>query len=358
MLYAIVAALVIIVDQWVKYWVANNLEYGFGTKELIPNIISLVNVHNDGAAFSFLSGTGARIWFIALCGVFTVLVIIALATRLISGPVGRWSAVFVVAGGLSNCIDRILYGYVQDMFKLEFVNFAVFNVADIFITVFCIVFIIYVLVGERPHDDDEYEDDDDDYDDEDDDYDDEDDDDEPVRRKAKKPSRAARKAAALKAEEDDDDDEDEEEKAPAKVKAVEAKKPATRKERQAKYDADFEQYKAAKAARVAESAPVQKAAPAKKSTNATATASSDKDPFAEWDAANRKAGNTVASAPVSKSTVKTEDARVYTPAKQAAKPAAPAAAPASSKPASSKPASTSAASDEEFSLDDILAEFK
>ena len=165
MLYAIVAVLVIILDQWVKYWVAGNLSVGVGVKEFIPGIISLVNVHNDGAAFSFLSGSGARIYFIIICGVFTVGVIIALATNLISGPIGRWSAVLVVAGGLSNCIDRILYGYVQDMFKIELFDFAVFNVADIFITVFCFVFILYVLFGGEKKPD--YDDEDDQYDEDD-----------------------------------------------------------------------------------------------------------------------------------------------------------------------------------------------
>ena len=37
----------------------------------------------------------------------------------------------IMAGGIGNCIDRILYGYVQDMFKVEFFNFPIFNVADI-----------------------------------------------------------------------------------------------------------------------------------------------------------------------------------------------------------------------------------
>ena len=65
--------------------------------------------------------------------VFTIAVIIALATNFISNPLGRWSAVFVMAGGIGNCIDRILYGYVQDMFMFDFApSFPIFNVADIF----------------------------------------------------------------------------------------------------------------------------------------------------------------------------------------------------------------------------------
>ena len=163
MLYSIVGLLVIILDQAVKYWVQNTL-FGTDIVKFIPGVISLVNVHNDGAAFSFLSGSGARIYFIIATGVFTVLVIIALATNFISGKVSRWSLVLVTAGGLANCIDRVIYGYVQDMFKVELFNFAIFNVADVFITVFAIVFVL-AMIFEKPEDDDledeEFEDDED-----------------------------------------------------------------------------------------------------------------------------------------------------------------------------------------------------
>ena len=70
MLYAIVGLLVIIADQWVKFWVANHISMSSVGEDFIPGILSLVNVHNDGAAFGFLSGSGARIPFIVLAGVF------------------------------------------------------------------------------------------------------------------------------------------------------------------------------------------------------------------------------------------------------------------------------------------------
>ena len=50
-----------------------------------------------------------------------------------------------LAGAVGNCIDRALYGYVVDMFKLEFMDFAVFNVADIFLVIACFAFIIYLI---------------------------------------------------------------------------------------------------------------------------------------------------------------------------------------------------------------------
>ena len=55
----------------------------------------------------------------------------------------------ILAGGLGNLIDRIRLGYVVDMFEVEFMNFAVFNVADIFITCGAVVLFVYVLFFDR-----------------------------------------------------------------------------------------------------------------------------------------------------------------------------------------------------------------
>ena len=161
MLYSIVGILVIILDQLVKYFVDQNINWSRPVIELIPNVLSLVRVQNDGAAFSFLSGGSARIWFIALTAVFAILVVIALATNFVSGRFGRWCLVFITAGGLSNMIDRIRFGFVIDMFRIDMFDFAVFNVADIFITVFCIAFILYILFGgeKEKEEDDEFDED-------------------------------------------------------------------------------------------------------------------------------------------------------------------------------------------------------
>lgn len=144
MLYAIVAIIALIIDQAVKYWTTTHIVLATGTHKLIPGFIYLTNYHNEGAAFSMLSG--ARWLFVALCIIFVGVVIYVLATDIIKGKVARWSAVVVLAGAVGNCIDRILNGYVVDMFVFEFVDFAVFNVADIYITCGAIVFCICVLL--------------------------------------------------------------------------------------------------------------------------------------------------------------------------------------------------------------------
>lgn len=164
MLYAIVAAIILIADQWLKYFVTVNITLATGAKELIPGLVSLVNIHNTGAAFGFMSNAAIARWlFVGLSVAFAVFVIIVLAKDLFHSRFANWCAVIALAGALGNCIDRLLYGYVVDMFKLEFVNFAIFNVADIILVVACILFIIFILFGGKDKEKDVEEDEDYDY---------------------------------------------------------------------------------------------------------------------------------------------------------------------------------------------------
>ena len=144
MLYAIVVVLVLIADQLVKYWVTANITLNSGSVELIPGILKLVNIHNDGAAFSLFPGY--RWIFVGLAAAVTIAVILALIFHWIKSGFGRWMAVLTMAGALGNAIDRAIYGYVVDMFVIEPVKFIqVFNVADIFITVGGILFGLFII---------------------------------------------------------------------------------------------------------------------------------------------------------------------------------------------------------------------
>lgn len=343
MLYAIIGMLVIIADQWIKFWVAGHIVLNEEVQTVIPGILSLVNVHNDGAAFGFLSGSGARISFIILAGVFAVAVIIALATKLISGKLARWSIVLVTAGGLSNCLDRVIYGYVQDMFKLDFMNFPVFNLADVFITVFAILFALAVIFGKTRKKVDE----DDFFDEE----DEEDEEEEAPRVSRRKQRREKRRAAAAQREAEEDEEEEEE--------PVKKPKKMSRKQRKA-----VEQE-------------AEEAAPAPAPKKAV---KQQADPFADWDRANAKADAAkarrsevvaAASKPAAQSAAPVQkqpaiqqpvrnNAQVAAAASAQSAAAAPKAAPAKPAPAP-KPAAKPAAKpvvEEEFSLDDILNEFK
>ena len=151
MLYAIVAVLALILDQAVKYWTTVNIVVDTGEAKLIPGFIHLANVHNTGAAFSFLEG--ARWFFVILCILFCLLVVYVLVKNVVTNRLARWMAVLVMAGAIGNCIDRIVCGFVVDMFEFDFLifgkQFPVFNMADIYITVGAIIFCVCILL-EKP----------------------------------------------------------------------------------------------------------------------------------------------------------------------------------------------------------------
>ena len=167
MLYAIIAAIILIGDQWLKYWVTVNITLSTGEAALIPGVVKLVNIHNSGAAFGFLSDAAYARWlFLGIAALFIIVIVVVLAKHLFKSRFANWCAVMALAGAVGNCIDRALYGYVVDMFKVEFMDFAVFNVADVFLVVACLAFVIYLIVDLFRGKDDDGEDDDDEDDDE------------------------------------------------------------------------------------------------------------------------------------------------------------------------------------------------
>ena len=144
MWYAIVAILILIADQGLKYWVTLNIPLDTGHVTLIPGVLELTNIHNNGAAFSILQH--APHWtFVIFTLVFAAIAVFCLRRNVVHGKVGRWSVVLVLAGAVGNCIDRILSGYVVDMFNFLFVRFAVFNLADVFIVVAGITLCLHVI---------------------------------------------------------------------------------------------------------------------------------------------------------------------------------------------------------------------
>lgn len=147
MIYAIAAVLVLIVDQVVKFWTTKSIPLN-EVVEFIPGVLRLTNIHNYGAAFNILQN--ARWFLIAITFVFIIGIIILMTQEVIHTKFGRWTMTMILAGAIGNCIDRMLYGYVVDMFEVAFFTFPVFNVADIFITVFGILFCIHVILHNEP----------------------------------------------------------------------------------------------------------------------------------------------------------------------------------------------------------------
>ena len=134
-LYFLFTAAVVVADQVTKYLTVANIPL-YADVPFLPGIVQLTYVQNTGAAFSSFEG---QQWLFALIYiVFTLAVGYEFVKK--SMPFTnfeRWLIVCVYAGGLGNMIDRIRLGYVVDMIETTFMEFPVFNVADIFITCGC-----------------------------------------------------------------------------------------------------------------------------------------------------------------------------------------------------------------------------
>lgn len=143
MSYAILAVILVIMDQLTKYAVRAGIPLG-GTKPFIPGILDLTYVQNTGAAFSILR---THTWLLTLTSAVMVLVICYLIVKgFFKNALGRWAAMLVLAGGMGNLIDRAVFGCVTDMLKTTFIDFPVFNVADCCITVGVPLLFLYVLL--------------------------------------------------------------------------------------------------------------------------------------------------------------------------------------------------------------------
>ena len=132
-------AAIVALDQWTKALVRVRIPYGAGVP-LLPGVVQLTHVENVGAAFSMLGG--AR-WF------FLALVAVLIRRKLITKPAEFWCLAAIAGGAVGNAVDRAASGEVTDMIEPLFINFAVFNVADIFITCGAIALAVFIIFFDR-----------------------------------------------------------------------------------------------------------------------------------------------------------------------------------------------------------------
>lgn len=142
MFYIVFAALMILLDQVIKFLVRANIPLGESVP-FLPHIMDLTYVQNTGAAFSMLA---EHTWVLTILSAAIVVVIAVLVARgVLAGRLGRFSAALIMAGGIGNLIDRLFLKFVTDMFQTTFINFAVFNWADCCITVGAVLLFVYLL---------------------------------------------------------------------------------------------------------------------------------------------------------------------------------------------------------------------
>ena len=142
LIFAIIIGAVAL-DQLTKWLTVIYLDY----RESFPlwkDVLHFTHERNEGAAFSMLSD---QRWVFMT---FSTVAIIGLLIYLIFfRPKSKFVQVtlaMIVGGGIGNMIDRIWLGYVIDFIDFTLINFAVFNIADCFITVGAFALMGYLLL--------------------------------------------------------------------------------------------------------------------------------------------------------------------------------------------------------------------
>lgn len=134
-----VTTLLIVLDQASKWWVVKEISLG-EVKPFIPGLFSLTYLQNRGAAFSILQN---QQWF------FTLMTIAVIGAAIIyyfksknMTLLKEIALLLIISGGIGNFIDRLRLSYVVDMVHLDFMNFAIFNVADSYLSVGVLLLVI------------------------------------------------------------------------------------------------------------------------------------------------------------------------------------------------------------------------
>lgn len=140
----LLAAVLIFLDRLTKIWAVARLK---DQEPLViwDGVFELHYLENRGAAFGMLQGQ--RILFLVI-GV-AVLVIGVYLFRHMSSDERFWPirliAVAILSGAVGNMIDRVVNAYVVDFFYFKLIDFPIFNVADIYVSVGTCVLVVLIL---------------------------------------------------------------------------------------------------------------------------------------------------------------------------------------------------------------------
>ena len=148
----IAVAGMLLADQWTKHLAVLHLK-GQPAVPLIDGVFQLNYIENRGAAFGIMQG---RQLFFVVCTVVITLAILYLCVKMPYeakyDPL-RFCAVLIWSGAAGNMIDRLRLDYVVDFFDFCLIDFPVFNVADCYVVVACILFAVLILFYYRDEED-------------------------------------------------------------------------------------------------------------------------------------------------------------------------------------------------------------
>ena len=148
MIVGIICALAVAgLDQLTKF-----LVYGTASRSIIGNLLWFESTLNTGVAFSMFSGKSI-VFFVIACIASCVLIYLIASKKCLTGKIEKISMGLILGGTISNAIDRLIFGGVRDFIYLKFINFAIFNIADMAITIGAILLCVGIIFIKEKEDD-------------------------------------------------------------------------------------------------------------------------------------------------------------------------------------------------------------
>lgn len=135
---------VVVIDQLAKYLVRNTMDYGQSIP-IIDKVFYLTSHRNPGAAWGIFSGQTGFLIAIAFIAIIGFLVY----ARTVKDKLTRIAFGLLIGGATGNVIDRLIFGEVTDMFDFRFINYPIFNTADIFLVSGVILLLISTYIEEK-----------------------------------------------------------------------------------------------------------------------------------------------------------------------------------------------------------------
>lgn len=146
LVYLLLILIGIALDQIVKFWIVSNfalLEY----QPFIPGVVELFYIQNKGAAWGILAGEMFIFYGVTIIAILSISYMMFKERH--QSKVNTLAYSLILAGAIGNFIDRIRLGYVVDMFHFVFMDFPVFNVADMYLTFGVVILILTTFISSK-----------------------------------------------------------------------------------------------------------------------------------------------------------------------------------------------------------------
>lgn len=142
--HLIAFVVLVVLDQGTKYWARTDLQEN-GPVTLISKVLKLLYHENTGAVWGIMTGK------VQLLSIVTSIILIGMVIIYFKMPKEKkykplqWILVAIIAGAVGNLIDRIALQYVVDFIYFELINFPIFNIADCYVTISCVLLFVLFL---------------------------------------------------------------------------------------------------------------------------------------------------------------------------------------------------------------------